>query len=131
MSNPTFRSGPVTQKAAAAVEKHRLVTLGENGISHAGADGVVFGAVTENAAPDTDREANNLAITAPSVVAVHIGGVVPLAVADGATGLTLGATVYAAADGKVSNTGTVKAGVIVATPGDAPSTVRVHLRLDA
>ena len=41
MSNPTFRSGPVTQEAAAAVEKYRLVTLGENGVSHAGADGVV------------------------------------------------------------------------------------------
>ena len=131
MSNPTFRSGPKTQNAASAVEKFRLVVLTNDGVAHASASGVVFGAVTENAAPASAREANNLAVSAPEHVAVHLGGIVPLAVADGASGLTAGATVYAAADGKVSHEGTVKVGVITDNPGDAPSTVRVHLRLGA
>ena len=131
MSNPTYRSGPVTQRAAAPVGKNRLVALGADGIKHASADAAVFGAVTEKAAPATAREDNSMRLPVPEHVAVHIGGILPLEVAAGATGLTAGAAVYAAADGKVSGTGTVKVGVITDAPGENPATVLVHLRLTA
>ena len=48
MSNPTFRSGPISYKAEEDVTKFRLVQVGENGIKHAAAPGPVFSAVTEN-----------------------------------------------------------------------------------
>ncbi|WP_288833680.1 hypothetical protein [uncultured Corynebacterium sp.] len=119
MSNPTFRSGPISYKAAEDVTKFRLVTVGEKGVKHAAATGAVFGAVTENAAAEKeDTPANTLALGSPHIVAVHIGpATVPLEVAGTASEIKQGAPVYAAADGKVSATGTILVG-FAARPGD-------------
>lgn len=117
MSNPTFRSGPITFKAEEDVTKFRLVTVGENGVKHAGASGPIFGAVTENASAEKDEQAENtLVLGAPNVVAVHIGpATVPLEVDGTAADIKQGAPVYAAADGKVSASGSVLVGFAART----------------
>ncbi|MBM4517499.1 hypothetical protein GS432_19535 [Rhodococcus hoagii] len=46
MSNPTFGTGPITHKVAAAVEKFRVVKLGATGIAHCGAADLPYGAVS-------------------------------------------------------------------------------------
>lgn len=111
MSNPTFRSGPISFKIAADTEKFRLVTVDAEGkIAHAAATGGVFGAVTE---------AGRLAPEAPgaSTLAVHYGdAAVKLETVDT---IAAGAAVYAAADGKVSAEGTVKVGVAVRATEDS------------
>lgn len=124
MSNPTYASGNLTREAGAPVEKFRLVRLVDGKVQHATADAVPYGAVTEAAAPDAVREANVLAHGLPRVVRVHTGQVVVPIATDG-TGFTDGATVYAAADGKVATTGTVGVG-LADRPGSG-GTVRVHL----
>ena len=127
MSNPTFRSGPISYKAEEDVTKFRLVQVGENGVKHAAAAGPVFGAVTENAtAPKEEQPVNTLALDAPGIVAVHIGpATVPLEVDGDATAIKQGAPVYAAADGKVSATGSLLVG-FAARPG-AGKTVKTTL----
>lgn len=128
MSNPTFRSGPISYKAEEDVTKFRLVQVGENGVKHAAAAGPVFGAVTENAfAPKDEQPTNTLALDAPGIVAVHIGpATVPLEVDGGdATAIKQGAPVYAAADGKVSASGSLLVGV-AARPGSG-KTVKTTL----
>ncbi|WP_284784624.1 hypothetical protein [Corynebacterium rhinophilum] len=127
MSNPTFRSGPISFKAEEDVTKFRLVQVGENGVKHAAAAGPVFGAVTENAsAPVEEQPSNTLALGAPGIVAVHIGpATVPLEVDGTAEDIKQGAPVYAAADGKVSATGSLLVGV-AARPG-AGKTVKTTL----
>lgn len=105
MSNPTFRSGPITFEAAAKLEKFRLVTIADGKVQHAAATGGVFGAVTEKADP------NNNAL--PTNIAVHIGPASVKLEVDGgdASAIKAGAAVFAAADGKVAATGTVQVGV--------------------
>lgn len=105
MSNPTFRSGPITFEAAAKLEKFRLVTVADGKVKHAAATGGVFGAVTEKADP------NNNAL--PTNIAVHIGPAAVKLEVDGgdASVIKAGAAVFAAADGKVAATGTVQVGV--------------------
>lgn len=117
MSNPTFRSGPITFKAEEDVTKFRLVTVSENGVKHAGASGPIFGAVTENASAEKDGQAENtLVLGAPNVVAVHIGpATVPLEVDGTAADIKQGAAVYAAAEGKVSASGSVLVGFAART----------------
>lgn len=112
MSNPTFRSGPITYDVAADVEKFHLVTLGEAGISPAAATGPVFGAVTESGHVDADGDVGMSTVKAPRL-AVHIGPAsVPLEVDGGdATTIKQGAVLYSAAGGKVSATGTVAVGI--------------------
>lgn len=127
MSNPTFRSGPISYKADEDVTKFRLVQVGENGVKHAAAAGPVFGAVTENAsAPKDEAPDNTLVLGAPGIVAVHIGpATVPLEVDGDAAEINQGAPVYAAADGKVSTSGSLFVGV-AARPG-AGKTVKTTL----
>lgn len=127
MSNPTFRSGPISYRAEEDVTKFRLVEVGENGVKHATAAGPVFGAVTENAAaPKDEQPTNTLALGAPGIVAVHIGpATVPLEVDGDAAEIKPGAPVYAAADGKVSASGSLLVGV-AARPG-AGKTVKTTL----
>lgn len=127
MSNPTFRSGPISYKAEEDVTKFRLVQVGENGVKHADASGPVFGAVTENAAaPKDEQPTNTLAIGAPGIVAVHIGpATVPLEVDGDAVAIKQGTPIYAAADGKVSTSGSLLVGV-AARNGDG-KTVRTTL----
>lgn len=105
MSNPTFRSGPITFEAAAKLEKFRLVTIADGKVKHAADTGGVFGAVTEKADP------NNNAL--PTNIAVHIGPAAVKLEVDGgdASAIKAGAAVFAAADGKVAATGTVQVGV--------------------
>lgn len=124
MSNPTYASGNLTREAGAVVEKFRLVRLVDGKVQHATADALPFGAVTEAAAPDTEREDNVLAHGLPRVVRVHTGQAVVPVDTDG-TGFTDGAVVYAAADGKVATTGTV--GVGIADRAESGGQVRVHL----
>ncbi|OUJ22336.1 hypothetical protein [Corynebacterium kefirresidentii] len=127
MSNPTFRSGPISYKAEEDVTKFRLVQVGENGVKHAAAAGPVFGAVTENAtAPKDEQPTNTLALGAPGIVAVHIGpATVPLEVDGDAAAIKQGTPIYAAADGKVSTSGSLLVGV-AARNGDG-KTVRTTL----
>lgn len=128
MSNPTFRSGPISFKAAEDLSKFRLVSLGENGVKHATAAGPVFGAVTSGASADPSNTTADgvLHIGKPSTEAVHIyPATVPVEVNGDAAAIKQGATVYAAADGKVAATGTVVAGIAV-RPGEG-TTVKVLL----
>lgn len=113
MSNPTFRSGPITFAVKEDVTKFRLVQVDEKGVSHATASSAVFGAVTENGAAAAAAERGQIGVGYPTAVAVHIGpATVPLEVDGGdATAIKQGAPVYAAADGKVSASGTVLVGV--------------------
>lgn len=117
MSNPTFRSGPISFKAEEDVTKFRLVEVGEKGVKHASATGPVFGAVTENAAVRAESPVDNhLALGARDIVAVHFGpATVPLEVDGSAEDIKQGAPVYAAADGKASASGTVLVGVAART----------------
>lgn len=105
MSNPTFRSGPITFEAAAKLEKFRLVTVEDGKVKHAAATGGVFGAVTEKADPKNNA--------LPTNIAVHIGPAAVKLEVDGgdAKAIKAGAAVFAAADGKVAATGTVQVGV--------------------
>ncbi|MFR9870195.1 hypothetical protein ACL1AW_12220 [Corynebacterium striatum] len=105
MSNPTFRSGPITLEAAAKLEKFRLVTVADGKVKHAAATGGVFGAVTEKADPKNNA--------LPTNIAVHIGPAAVKLEVDGgdAKAIKAGAAVFAAADGKVAATGTVQVGV--------------------
>ncbi|MGZ0652235.1 hypothetical protein [Corynebacterium striatum] len=105
MSNPTFRSGPITFEAAAKLEKFRLVTVADGKVKHAAATGGVFGAVTEKADPKNNA--------LPTNIAVHIGPAAVKLEVDGgdAKAIKAGAAVFAAADGKVAATGTVQVGV--------------------
>jgi hypothetical protein len=126
MSNPTFKSGPISFNAAEDVKKFRLVTLGADGVKHASAAGPVFGAVTSSAvaAPAAPTDDNVLHIGAPGNIAVHIApSTVPVEF-DGSAP-AVGSTVFAAKDGKVSATGTVPAGIVVRPAG--ASTVKVLL----
>ncbi|MGV0868693.1 hypothetical protein [Corynebacterium kalidii] len=128
MSNPTFKSGPITFDAAEDLVKFRLVTVTENGASHAEAAGPVFGAVTTGAKanPPQYTDDNVLHIGKPGNVAVHITpSVVPVEVDGDETAIKKGAPVFAAADGKASATGTVFVGTAVRD--GAAGTVKVLL----
>lgn len=122
MSNPTFVQGPITFEAAERVEKFTLVTVdGEGKIKPAGADGAVFGAVTEIGDPETAAKPNH--------VAVHYGvSAVKLLVDGDATAIKAGGAVFAAAGGKVAASGTVQVGVAVRNgEGDRVLTVLNNL----
>lgn len=124
MSNPTFSSGNLTREAGAVVEKFRLVRLVDGKVEHSTADDFPFGAVTESAAPEAERETNVLAHGLPRLVRVHAAQcVVPLATDD--TGLADGDTVYADDDGKVAADGSVGVGLVDRAESDG--LVRVHL----
>ena len=105
MSNPTFRSGPISFEIAADTEKFRLVTVDENGkIKHAGASGGVFGVLTEAGRVELKERG-------AATIAVHYGPAAVKLETDGE--IKAGAGVFAAADGKASATGSVQVGVAV------------------
>lgn len=124
MTNAIFSTSPITKEAGVKVEKFRLVELDAGKVKHATGDNLPYGYVRQAAAPQA-REDNDLSYGLPHLVAVVTHqAVVEVEVAPGAT-FTPGAAVYAAADGKVSNTGTVAVGL---AEGEARGTrVRVHL----
>lgn len=112
MSNPTFRSGPVTFEVAEDVTKFRLVTVTATGIRHAQpTDAVIYGAATENGYADTD-DYPVLDHVKAARLAIHRGPAsVPLELATPTEAITQGSPIYAAADGKVAATGSFLVGV--------------------
>lgn len=124
MSNPTFVQGPITFTAAQALEKFTLVAVNDEGkLVPATADERAFGAVTEKADPA------NTAL--PDDVAVHYGPAAVKLIVDGdASVIKAGAPVYAAANGRVSATGTVQIGV-AARDGSGDRVLTVLNRLPA
>lgn len=131
MSNPTFKTGPITFECAEAVNQFRVVQLGASGVQHCAATTAPFGAVAvDGAKKGTTVADGDLTGGLPSSVAVHSAGhALPLAVDSGSGAIALGATVFAAADGKVAATGTASVGVAIAAPKGASGdqTVRVLL----
>lgn len=129
MSNPTFRSGPISFKVDSDVKKFHLVAVSADGVAPAGATGAVFGAVTENGYAPAESGANNLAPTQPNIVAVHIGpATVPLTVAGGdASGIAQGAPIYQAADGEVTATAGTGPAIGVAARDGSGTTVKTVL----
>lgn len=121
MSNPTFKTGPITFECAAAVSKFRVVQLGAAGVQHCTATTAPFGAVAvDGAAKGTTVADGDLTGGLPTAVAVlSAGAALPLAVDAGSGAIALGANVFAAADGKVSATGTASVGVAIAAPKGA------------
>lgn len=114
MAGAVFERGPITFEAAEDVTARRLVTLTENGVKHAAADGEVFGAVQTSGSKAVDRSVNDLSRGFPSHVAVFFGPAAVKLEFDGAAdGFKLGTKVFAAADGKVSASGTKPVGVVV------------------
>lgn len=106
MSNPVYTGGPIGYEAATRVEKGHLVAIKDGKVKHAGAEGAIFGAVTEIADPKDQLRPDN--------VAVHYGNVAVKLVVDGdAKAIKAGAAVFAATDGKAAATGTVQVGVAV------------------
>ncbi|WP_368681037.1 DUF2190 family protein [Rhodococcus opacus] len=126
MSNPTFGTGPITQKVAAAVEKFHVVKLGASGISHSGASDLPYGAVAQSGAPAAARTDNDLSHGLPSALAVHRVGVLPLTKAT-AVAFATGEPVYAAAAGTVAKTGTHCVGIAVKASAASDATVRTDL----
>ena len=126
MSNPTFGVGSISFPVADAVERFRLVSLDENGVSHADGSGLVYGAVTE---PGSSAE--------DSIVAVHRFGVVPVEVDGDVADFVRGSVVSVAGDGKVAVGGSAPVGVVVGEKGgptsaaspSGPAWVLVDLRL--
>lgn len=122
MSNPTLAHGPITFKVGEEnLERYRLVKLETDGtVTYADASGPVFGAVTERGAKTVEFYG------APDVIAVHTAPAsVPVEATEAIT--DYGATVYAAADGKVAKTGTVAVGVVVGTNDGAGNVPIIRL----
>lgn len=126
MANPKFRTGPLTVKAGAPVDKFRLVKFNSDGkVVHAGASDKPHGVVTEKGQPAVDPGVNDLALAYPEDIALHIGGVPQIAT--DATDLKVGSAVYAAADGKVAASGTVYVGWVEKAPANGRVPVVLQL----
>lgn len=123
MSNPTFFTGELTRKAGKPVEKFRLVKEVDGKVEHNDAATFPFGVVTEAAAPAGPRSANDLSFGYPENVRVGTSQRVVKIETDGE--ITAGHPVFAADEGKVSATGTVKIGLADKATGG--SLTRVHL----
>lgn len=124
MSNPTFSTGDLTREVSAKVEKFRLVKTVDGKIQHSDATTFPFGAVTEAAAPEA-RTDNDVSYGLPHIVRVQTSQrIVKLASGDTDV-FAVDGDVFAAADGKVAPTGTVKVGI--AAEASTGGLVRVHL----
>lgn len=124
MSNPTFSTGDLTREVSAKVDKFRLVKTDAGKIAHSDAATFPYGAVTESAAPES-RADNDVSYGLPRIVRVQTSQrVVKLASGDTDV-FAVDGDVFAAADGKVAPTGTVKVGI--AAEASTGGLVRVHL----
>lgn len=123
MSNPTFSTGDLTREVSAPVEQFRLVVEASGKVAHAGAADFPFGVVTEAGAPESSPQTNAILLGLPHKVRVGTSQRVVKIASDGT--IAQGAAVFAAADGKVSATGTVKVGI--ADKADQGGLTRVHL----
>lgn len=127
----TYSHNFITRKVSGNVPAYRLVKESDNGtVVLNGADTLPYGAVTE--AGSETNEKNK-----PQYLRVSTAqGVVPVELAAGAdlASAKSGATLYAAADGKVDAKGTVAVGILDVPAEHAASTdtrgvktARVHL----
>ena len=113
MSNPTLLGGVISVEAAEKLAQFTLVKLNEDGKAVvAGADGAVFGAVTEKRDPENPLSSKLVAVHfAPHVVRLKVAG-------GDASGIKAGAAVYAAAAGEVAASGSVQVGVAARAGAD-------------
>lgn len=123
MTNAVFTTGPVTKKVTAKVEKFRFVDLTADGVKHAAGTALPYGYVRQTAAP-VARAEGDVSYGLPDIVAVVTHQAVVEVATDEAS-FTVGAKVYAAADGKAAASGTIAVGL---AEGDvANGRVRVHM----
>lgn len=121
MSNPTYGVGSITAHVEEAVDRFRLVTLGADGVKHATAGDVVYGAVTEPGAPGDGLP--------PRLVSVHRYGAVPVEVDGDVADYPSGTVVSASADGKVTVGDAAPVGIVIGAKGGSANAVVVDLRL--
>ena len=118
----TFFTGNLTREVKTKVEPYRLVKIIDGKIGHCDASTFPFGAVTEAGIPKSEVPTNKVGL--PTAVRVHTSQVV-VKIATDSSGFIDGAVVYAAADGKVATSGTVKVGI--ADRPESDGLVRVNL----
>lgn len=122
MATPTYYSGNITREVGAPVEQHRLVKLVEGKVEHNGADTKPYGVCGEQGAPKGSEVINfNFK---PAYVRVNVDSAITKVETDGKP-IADGADVFAAADGKVSASGSVKVGK--AHYASTGNFVKVHL----
>lgn len=124
MSNPTFSTGDLTREAGKKVDKFRLVKAVDGKIEHSDATTFPLGVVTEAAAPEARTE-NDLAYGLPRIVRVGESQRVVKIMSGASDKFAVDAPVFAAADGKVAPSGTVKVGI--AHEASTGGLVTVHL----
>lgn len=123
MTNAVFSTGPITKEVSALVHKFRFVELTNDKVAEATGAKLPYGYVRQAAAPQV-REENGLAYGLPE----HVAVVTHQAVVDVETAeesFAVGATVYAAAEGKAAASGTVAVGI--AERDVQNGRVRVHM----
>lgn len=110
MTNAVFSTGSITKEVGELVSKFRLVKLTDGKVVHNDADSFPYGQINQAAEPAAEaRPADYVAHGLPHLIAVNTAQVVVEVETEAE--LTAGATVYAAADGKVAETGTVAVGI--------------------
>lgn len=116
MADPKFITGQLTREVAEPIAKHRLVVV-EDGKLKLAQSVFPYGVVSEPAEPKGEREKNDLTHGLPAYVRVSTTQCVAKIATDGE--IKDGADVFAAADGKVSASGSVKVGIAhAATKGE-------------
>ncbi|HAF73290.1 MAG TPA: hypothetical protein DCL06_11245 [Corynebacterium variabile] len=124
MSNPTFSTGDLTRKAGTLIEKFHLVKEDADGVvTYAGAADFPLGVITESAEPGGDRPDDYVAHGLPELIRVGTSQRVVKITTNGTIGA--GAAVYAAANGEVAASGSVKVGI--ADKATVGGLTRVHL----
>lgn len=124
MSNPTFSTGDLTRKAGVRIVKFRLVKEdGDNTVIYNDAANFPFGVITESAAPDDGRDEDYLAHGLPELIRVGTSQRVVKIDTDGS--IDAGAPVFAADQGMVAATGSIKVGI--ADRATTAGLTRVHL----
>ena len=111
MSNAIYASGNVTREVKEAVKPFTLVKLNTDGtISPSDAKTFPYGAVSEEGHPESDNK--SVISLYPSVVNVTVDSAIVKLNFTGADSskLKAGADIFAAADGSVSDKGSVKVG---------------------
>lgn len=108
MADPKFVTGQLTREVDEPIAKYRLVVEEEGKVKLA-QSAFPYGVVSEPAEPKAEREKNDLAHGLPAYVRVSTTQCVAKIATDGE--IEAGADVFAAADGKVSASGSVKIGV--------------------
>ena len=110
MTNAVFSTGSITKEAGALVSKFRLVKLSAGKVVHNDAASFPYGQINQPAEPAEELRADDyVAHGLPHLVAVNTAQVV--VEVETSAEFTAGATVFAAADGKVAESGSVAVGI--------------------